>query len=160
MTTGMILLNDCLLEILERNNFGFATVGELRVRNELNRMNLLPPPQLFQTRIPMLRTSYRSFTTFSPLSEGQAESSRTGFGALKNIFSPNPSSSATPSDTPTHTGFLRPSTPTLLEARRGYDPRALPPKIDPTVEMFTNLLMKHGRKAEAQSKVSRILSML
>ncbi|CAD6570853.1 MAG: hypothetical protein TREMPRED_006058 [Tremellales sp. Tagirdzhanova-0007] len=26
--------------------------------------------------------------------------------------------------------------------------------------MFTNLLMKHGRKAEAQSKVSRILSML
>ena len=125
-----------------------------------NRVNLLSSLPTLDSRITMLRPSCRSFTTLFPLREGQAESSRTGFGALQNIFSTNSSSPAPSSDTPAHTGFLRPVAPILLEAGRGYDPRALPPKIDPTVEMFTNLLMKHGRKAEAQSKVSRILSML
>lgn len=107
--------------------------------------------------------SLHPFTTTSRRSEEQTQStspsSSSGFGALQDIFatpSPLPSSSSNVSTT----GFLRPVIPTLTEAGRGYDPRALPPKIDPVIDMFTNLLMKHGRKAEAQGKVAKILSML
>lgn len=44
--------------------------------------------------------------------------------------------------------------------QRGYSPSNLPHRVDPTLDLFTNVLMKHGKKAEAQSTVSRILSLL
>lgn len=52
--------------------------------------------------------------------------------------------------------------PTLVDpnARRGYTPHAVPPDTHPLLDLFTNLLMKHGRKAEAQARVSRLLSLM
>ncbi|KAL7419753.1 hypothetical protein Q5752_005669 [Cryptotrichosporon argae] len=50
--------------------------------------------------------------------------------------------------------------PTAAPSGRGYQPGALPPKVDPTLDLFTNLMMKHGKKAEAQRRVSSILTLL
>jgi small subunit ribosomal protein S7 len=54
------------------------------------------------------------------------------------------------------------SAPVIIDptAVRGYDAHSIPPDVDPLLELFTNLLMKHGRKAEAEGRVSRILSLL
>lgn len=116
----------------------------------------------------LLRQTVRSFASSSSRRQEQlpspaaSSSSSSGFGALKDIFStppPPPPSSSSPSPS-TSSSFLRLPVPTLVEPGRGYDPRASPPKVDPVVDMFTNLIMKHGRKAEAQGKVAKILSML
>lgn len=44
--------------------------------------------------------------------------------------------------------------------RPGYTVDNLPPRVDPTLELFTHLIMKHGRKAEAQKVVSDVLQQL
>ncbi|KAJ9092343.1 hypothetical protein QFC20_007401 [Naganishia adeliensis] len=44
--------------------------------------------------------------------------------------------------------------------RPGYTADNLPPKVDPTLELFTHLIMKHGRKAEAQKVVADVLQQL
>lgn len=43
---------------------------------------------------------------------------------------------------------------------RGYAPRMLAPEEDPVLELFTNLIMKHGKKAEAQKHVMNILALI
>ncbi|KAK4688069.1 small subunit ribosomal protein S7, partial [Tremellales sp. Uapishka_1] len=92
-------------------------------------------------------------TTPPPTTETPAES---GFAALASLFQtpPAPASSAFQPHVPP------PLTSLSRSELRGYLPHALPPKIDPTLDLFTNLLMKHGKKAEAQGMVSRILSLL
>jgi small subunit ribosomal protein S7 len=52
------------------------------------------------------------------------------------------------------TSFLQAAT------RPGYTADNLPPKVDPTLELFTHLIMKHGRKAEAQKVVADVLQQL
>lgn len=54
----------------------------------------------------------------------------------------------------TDTSFLQ--TPT----RPGYTVDNLPPKVDPTLELFAHLIMKHGRKAEAHKVVADVLQQL
>lgn len=54
----------------------------------------------------------------------------------------------------TDTTFLQ--TPT----RPGYTVDNLPPKVDPTLELFAHLIMKHGKKAEAHKVVSDVLQQL
>ena len=44
--------------------------------------------------------------------------------------------------------------------RPGYTENNLPPRVDPTLELFTHLIMKHGRKAEAQKVVADVLQQL
>lgn len=41
-----------------------------------------------------------------------------------------------------------------------YTPTTLPPKTDPTLEFLTNLLMKDGKKAQAQRFTTRTLSLI
>ncbi|SPO32620.1 related to RSM7 - mitochondrial ribosomal protein, small subunit [Ustilago trichophora] len=41
-----------------------------------------------------------------------------------------------------------------------YSPSTLPPKSDPTLEFLTNLLMKDGKKAQAQRFTTRTLSII
>ncbi|SPO27603.1 related to RSM7 - mitochondrial ribosomal protein, small subunit [Ustilago trichophora] len=41
-----------------------------------------------------------------------------------------------------------------------YSPSTLPPKADPTLEFLTNLLMKDGKKAQAQRFTTRTLSII
>ncbi|SJX63708.1 related to RSM7-mitochondrial ribosomal protein, small subunit [Sporisorium reilianum f. sp. reilianum] len=58
-----------------------------------------------------------------------------------------------------------PSTPELgavHDAGTGplYTPTTLPPKADPTLEFLTNLLMKDGKKAQAQRFTTRTLSLI
>jgi hypothetical protein len=44
--------------------------------------------------------------------------------------------------------------------RPGYSANARPPRVDPLLDLFTNLIMKHGRKAEAQRRVGEILDIM
>jgi hypothetical protein len=85
-----------------------------------------------------------------------------GFMALFNNLSSTQSGAPHPSTTSVATPYGAPSahTPRRAELIRGYAPEALPPQIDPLLDLFTNMLMKHGRKTEAQGHVSDILSML
>lgn len=41
---------------------------------------------------------------------------------------------------------------------RGYRPRILPPEVDPTLELFTNLLMHDGKKTAAQKQMAAVLA--
>ncbi|WVN85767.1 uncharacterized protein L203_100918 [Cryptococcus depauperatus CBS 7841] len=77
-----------------------------------------------------------------------------GFPALQNILHPSSSGSA----------FTQQSqAPQSLEAQeptRGYSPDKIPPKIDPTLDLLTNCLMKHGKKTEAQKMVQSVLDLI
>lgn len=44
--------------------------------------------------------------------------------------------------------------------RAGYAPHEVPPRKDPVLELFTNLLMVHGRKAEAERRMGEVLQLL
>lgn len=44
--------------------------------------------------------------------------------------------------------------------RPGYAVQSRPPRTDPLLELFTNLLMKHGRKAEAQKRIGEVLEVM
>ncbi|CAK9782796.1 ribosomal protein S7 [Cutaneotrichosporon oleaginosum] len=49
--------------------------------------------------------------------------------------------------------------PTTSEAR-GYAPGAMALRADPVLDLFTNMLMRHGKKAEAQRHAASVLAML
>ena len=58
-----------------------------------------------------------------------------------------------------------PCTPSLSEVHDSssgpiYSASTLPPKTDPTLELLTNLLMKDGKKAQAQRFTTRTLSII
>lgn len=57
------------------------------------------------------------------------------------------------------TGGLSATSETVVE-RAGYAPSEIPPRKDPVLELFTNLLMIHGRKAEAERRMSEVLRLL
>jgi len=42
----------------------------------------------------------------------------------------------------------------------GYEAGLRPPRVDPLLDLFTNLIMKHGRKAEAQKRLSEVLDIM
>ena len=44
--------------------------------------------------------------------------------------------------------------------RPGYAAETRPPRVDPLLDLFTNLLMKHGRKAEAQKRIGEVLDVM
>jgi small subunit ribosomal protein S7 len=75
---------------------------------------------------------------------------------MRNVLSPAPSTSSPLTSSQSALPLVSP----LETAARGYAADNLPPKVDPLLDLFTNLLMKHGRKAEAQNRVSSILSLL
>jgi small subunit ribosomal protein S7 len=70
---------------------------------------------------------------------------------------------ASPSSSAASSSFL-PLTSTAVSstesAARGYAVGSMPVKADPVLDLFTNLIMKHGKKAEAQRHVSNILTLL
>lgn len=43
---------------------------------------------------------------------------------------------------------------------RGYAPGAMPLKVDPTLELFTNMLMSDGKKGEAQRHAANVLRLI
>lgn len=136
-------------------NYSYNTMQSLR-------QPLRSLPSLVSSSRHFASSSRISFPDQTPAPDASAaESSDSGFGgfgALTTALAPearNPYSSANTSI------YSSPSahTPERAEAIRGYT-EAIPPQIDPLLDIFTNMLMKHGRKAEAQSNVSHILSML
>lgn len=62
------------------------------------------------------------------------------------------------------TAITTPSTPlaAVHDSTIGpiYSPSTLPPRTDPTLEFLTNLLMKDGKKAQAQRFITRTLSII
>ncbi|EST09489.1 Ribosomal protein S7 domain protein [Kalmanozyma brasiliensis GHG001] len=51
-------------------------------------------------------------------------------------------------------------TPVHVASGPLYSPTTLPPKADPTLEFLTNLLMKDGKKAQAQRFTTRTLALI
>lgn len=91
------------------------------------------------------------------------------YGRPSSILTPTPTASASASpDLNPHRHFEQFMTaPTGSSVnfvdgapRPGYTPSAIPPKEDPLLDLFTNLLMKHGRKAEAQKRVSEVMRLM
>lgn len=88
------------------------------------------------------------------------------FTNLVNISSDSPetaaeSSTATANVVQSSTPFAAPSIAVdPSSSRRGFSPDALPARNDPVLELFTNALMRSGKKAEAQKHVSNILTLL
>ncbi|KIR69557.1 hypothetical protein I314_00669 [Cryptococcus bacillisporus CA1873] len=73
-----------------------------------------------------------------------------GFTAIRDLTSPS-AFTASPSPSPA---------PPAQAPARGYPTDSLPPPIDPTLDLLTNCLMKHGKKSDAQKMVHNILSLL
>ncbi|KAL0252388.1 hypothetical protein I308_101779 [Cryptococcus tetragattii IND107] len=71
-----------------------------------------------------------------------------GFTAIRDLTSP---SAFTPPPAPA---------PPAQRPARGYRPDCLPPPLDPTLDLLTNCLMKHGKKSDAQKMVHNILALL
>lgn len=61
--------------------------------------------------------------------------------------------------TPAPSSFSVALPPAPSEAR-GYAPGAMALRADPVLDLFTNMLMQHGKKAEAQRHAANILAML
>lgn len=112
-----------------------------------------------------LTSSLRSLSTTTRLANTPSTSTEpakdSGFDALTAILDNAPSTSSLFQD-PSPASTSTASAPIIVnpDTVRGYTAHSLPPDIDPLLELFTNLLMKHGRKAEAEGRVSRILSLL
>jgi small subunit ribosomal protein S7 len=61
--------------------------------------------------------------------------------------------------TPAPSAFSVALPPAASDAR-GYAPGAMALRADPVLDLFTNMLMQHGKKAEAQRHAANILAML
>ena len=77
----------------------------------------------------------------------------------------NPSASSSPAAAASAGSISTPSSPGLAavhDTSSGpiYTPSTLPPKADATLEFLTNLLMKDGKKAQAQRFTTRTLSII
>lgn len=114
-----------------------------------------------------LASSFRSLSTSSRLRNAPTSTSTeasghgTEFDDLMNMVNEAPPTSSFGSESGPSTIALN-AAPVIIDptAVRGYDAHSIPPDVDPLLELFTNMLMKHGRKAEAEGRVSRILSLL
>ncbi|WWD16581.1 hypothetical protein CI109_101009 [Kwoniella shandongensis] len=105
------------------------------------------------TAIRHLSTSVRVSRPAAALEETTRPS---GFGAIRDILSA-PSTSTSQSSIPPSSLSTIGSGPAPA---RGYGVDAIPPKVDPSLDLFTNCLMKDGKKSEAQKMVSSILTLL
>ncbi|ODO04669.1 hypothetical protein I350_05278 [Cryptococcus amylolentus CBS 6273] len=107
-----------------------------------------------------LRTALRRFATSARLSQTPAVASAAAPSApsAPSAFSDMSQLLATPSSS----FASAPATPAVVskEAVRGYSPDAVPPSEDPSLDLFTNCLMKHGKKTEAQKMVQSVLKLL
>ncbi|OCF57987.1 hypothetical protein L486_04014 [Kwoniella mangroviensis CBS 10435] len=106
-----------------------------------------------------LRTPLTAFrrtfvTSARSLAEPPTAPAQSGFSPLRDLLASSSSSSSSSHFAPA------PITSESQTATRGYDVHSIPPKADPTIDLFTNCLMKDGKKDEAQKMVSRILTML
>ncbi|KAJ9125436.1 hypothetical protein QFC22_000397 [Naganishia vaughanmartiniae] len=118
-----------------------VTSRRLAIQARWNSTQTTPPPQ--EQASGSARAEQRAMTSIADI-VGQP------FG---NSAAPRP---AVPeySTSLTDTTFLQ--TPT----RPGYTVDNLPPKVDPTLELFAHLIMKHGKKAEAHKVVADVLQQL
>lgn len=123
------------------------------------------------TTLRSCRTSFRSLALQARWNSTQAQSekpsgsARTERNALRSIGDIIGDPSFGPPTTP-RANLPDLSAPlgdaSFLQApsRPGYTVDNLPPRVDPTLELFTHLIMKHGKKAEAQNVVSDVLQQL
>ncbi|WWC68699.1 uncharacterized protein I206_102633 [Kwoniella pini CBS 10737] len=89
-------------------------------------------------------TSSRAFIESPP-----AISTQTGFSPLRDLLNSTSSSSSKLTSEPISDSSIS-----------QFNVHNIPPKADPTLDLFTNCLMKDGKRDEAQKMVSRILTML
>ncbi|WWC97030.1 hypothetical protein V866_003907 [Kwoniella sp. B9012] len=102
-----------------------------------------------------LTTFRRTFVTSArSLAEPATVPAQSGFSPLRDLLASSSSSSSSSHFAPA------PIASESQTAARGHDVHSIPPKADPTIDLFTNCLMKDGKKDEAQKMVSRILTML
>ena len=113
------------------------------------------------TTIRTSRIAYRYLSTTVPrLDDAQPQAGpSTGFSQLSNLFNQSaltsPAAPSVPQPTPRLAPLLSTDGP-----QRGYLPSQLPPKVDPVLDLLTNMLMKHGEKGAAEAKVTKILGLL
>ncbi|OWZ31726.1 hypothetical protein C356_05737 [Cryptococcus neoformans c45] len=91
----------------------------------------------------------RRFATSATWQDAAAAS---GFSAIRDLTSPPAGPSA-------FTAHPAPA-PAALPPPRGFPVHSIPPPLDPTLDLLTNCLMKHGKKTDAQDMVHRILALL
>ncbi|WOO85213.1 37S ribosomal protein S7, mitochondrial [Vanrija pseudolonga] len=73
---------------------------------------------------------------------------------------PNPDAAASSSSASSSSAFAQPKETKYELNRRGYTPNFLPPKVEPVVDLFTKLLMRDGKRANADARVSAILAQI
>lgn len=128
-----------------------------------------------RTSLRGLTASLRSLSTTTRLTNAAAASSSQpqassppsdGFGDLSSLLADVPNTSTVLAelnrDQAQSSASSSNNAPSIIDpsARRGYTVHGLPPDTDPLLDLVTNLVMKHGRKAEARSRVSRLLSLM
>ncbi|KAK1927469.1 ribosomal protein S7 domain-containing protein [Papiliotrema laurentii] len=120
-----------------------------------------------RTSLRTAHTAFRGFSTclprYNPSDNQPGPSSGPSFSDLSSILSPITSAAPKPASAPSTPssplgGFS--SAPSVVDQPRGYSPSALPPKIDPVLDLFTNMLMKSGMKGVAQTRVTNILELI
>ncbi|WWC87811.1 uncharacterized protein L201_002703 [Kwoniella dendrophila CBS 6074] len=92
-----------------------------------------------------------------------ASTQQGGFSPLRDLLASSSTSTSSSSSTlPSGSSAFLTSPPTDIAqgSSRGYGVHSIPPIVDPTLDLFTNCLMKDGKKDDAQKMTSRILSML
>ncbi|ORY27441.1 ribosomal protein S7 domain-containing protein [Naematelia encephala] len=113
------------------------------------------------TRVSTASSSQHSIASSSTLCSAfsKLNIARSITTSSSNAASPS-SSSSSPA------GFSASQPPSVIQpvdpliAPRGYSPLAIPPLVDPILDLFTNLLMRHGKKGEAQRRVAHILELI
>ena len=102
-------------------------------------------------------------TTSEPATPTERPTREATFGSLRTALTGNSPAASGAHNIASAASGSQPSAHTPERAAasvRGYELDALPPNVDPMLELFTNLLMKHGKKGEAQRRVSNILGMM
>lgn len=82
------------------------------------------------------------------------------FADLARITSTAPITPLPSSSVPSTSGSAFASPVQSTSSTRGYPINAMPAKFDPLLELFTNLIMKHGMKQQARRRVQDVLEKL
>ncbi|KAJ9108950.1 hypothetical protein QFC21_000272 [Naganishia friedmannii] len=112
----------------------------------------------------VIQARWNSTQKTPPQQEQASGSSRTEQRAMTSIADivgqPFGNSAAPRPAVPDYSTSLTDTTFLQTPTRPGYTVDNLPPKIDPTLELFAHLIMKHGKKAEAHKVVTDVLQQL
>ncbi|KAL1410379.1 hypothetical protein Q8F55_004387 [Vanrija albida] len=65
---------------------------------------------------------------------------------------------ASSSSSSSSSAFVQPAAQAQSQAQRGFTPGALPPKVEPVLDLFTKLMMRDGKKASADRRAADILA--